>query len=63
MYIHIYIYIYTHIHIHIYTHVCSCVVGTACGDDFLLFFSGTVGPFPFVRIHLPARAVRAVLPS
>lgn len=30
------------------------VEGAAAGEEFLLFFSGTVGPIPFERIHLPA---------
>ena len=29
------------------------VEGVAAGDQFLLFFSGLVGPIPFQRIHLP----------
>ncbi|CAJ1331976.1 unnamed protein product [Effrenium voratum] len=32
----------------------QCVEGTGVGEQFLLFFSGTVGPIPFERIHLPA---------
>ena len=30
------------------------VEGAAVGEEFLLFFTGTVGPIPFERIHLPA---------
>ena len=28
--------------------------GTAVGSEFLLFFTGAVGPIPFERVHLPA---------
>jgi len=29
------------------------IEATAVGEQLLLFFSGTVGPIPFVRVHLP----------
>ena len=30
------------------------VEGAAVGQEFLLFFTGAVGPIPFERVHLPA---------
>lgn len=32
----------------------AAVEGTCVGEELLMFFSGSVGPIPFVRIHLPS---------